>query len=174
VTHLLESSILLPLPREEVFSFFADASNLERITPPHLRFRILSPVPIEMGPGTRIQYRLSLFRIPFSWSSVISEWDPPSKFVDEQVRGPYARWVHTHEFVEERDATSIRDRVEYELPLGRLGRLAQPLVRYELGRIFRFRGDSIRALLLPDDPTGPSDRRPTSGRRRPAASPRGT
>ncbi len=148
MAHVLKSSIRLPLPREEVFPFFADAFNLQRITPPHLCFRILSTAPIPMAAGTRIHYRLSLFRLPFSWSSVICQWDPPSKFVDQQVRGPYHRWVHTHEFVDERGTTLIRDRVEYELPLWPLGQLAYPLVRYELGRIFRFRNDAIRALLL--------------------------
>jgi ligand-binding SRPBCC domain-containing protein len=148
VAHVLESSIRLPLPREEVFPFFADAFNLERITPPHLCFRILSTAPIRMGAGTQIRYRMSLFRVPFSWISVISEWDPPSRFVDQQIRGPYRSWVHTHEFVDELGATLIRDRVEYELPVWPFGELAYPLVRYELDRIFRFRSNSIRDLLL--------------------------
>jgi len=148
VAHLLESSLRLPLPRETVFPFFADAFNLERITPPHLRFRILSSTPVQMGAGTRIHYRLSLFRVPFSWISVISEWDPPSRFVDEQIRGPYRSWRHAHEFVDESGATLIRDRVEYELPLWPFGELVYPLVRRELDRIFRFRSDSIRDILV--------------------------
>jgi len=152
VAHVLKSSIRLPLPREEVFPFFADAFNLERITPPHLRFRILSTAPLRMGAGTRIHYRMSLFRVPFSWISVISEWDPPSRFVDEQIRGPYARWVHTHEFVEEEGATLILDRVEYDLPVRPFGELVHPLVRHQLDRIFRFRNESIREILLAGDP----------------------
>lgn len=151
MAHLLQSSIRLPLPRDEVFLFFADAFNLERITPPHLHFHILTPAPIRMATGTRIDYRLSLYRVPFSWTSLISDWNPPSRFVDQQIRGPYKRWVHTHEFFDEDGATLIRDRVEYELPLRPLGELAHPWISYELGRIFRFRNKTIRALLLPDN-----------------------
>ena len=163
MAHALESAIRLPLPREEVFPFFADAFNLERITPPHLCFRILSTAPIRMETGTQIRYRMSLFRVPFSWVSVISEWDPPSRFVDQQIRGPYGSWVHTHEFVDELGATLIRDRVEYELPVWPFGELAYPLVRYELDRIFRFRGNSIRDLLLGNSSLESVARRRTSG-----------
>ena len=116
-----------------------------------------------MGSGTRIDYRMSLFRVPFSWTSVISEWDPPSRFVDKQIRGPYRSWVHTHEFLDERGATLIRDRVEYDLPVWPFGELAYPLVRYELDRIFRFRSNSIRDILLADNLPEAAARRPTSG-----------
>lgn len=149
MAHVLESALRVPLRREEVFPFFADASNLERITPPNLCFRVVSPRPIEMEAGTQIAYRLSLFRVPFSWLTLISEWDPPVKFVDQQIRGPYRSWIHTHEFVSEPGATLIRDRVEYELPLWPLGEIALPLVRFQLDRIFRFRSDAVQALLVP-------------------------
>ena len=137
----------LPVRRDEVFPFFADAFNLERITPPRLRFRILTPAPIEMGKGVHIEYRLSLFGVPFSWLTVIPDWDPPKRFVDQQIRGPYRSWVHTHEFIDAGDATVITDRVEYELPFGLLGRLVHPLVRRQLDEIFAFRQNAICACF---------------------------
>ena len=88
MAHVLESSIRLPLPRDEVFPFFADAFNLERITPPHLHFRILSTAPIRMEAGTQIHYQLTLFRVPFSWMSVISEWDPAVEIRRPADSGP--------------------------------------------------------------------------------------
>ncbi|MCB0360937.1 MAG: SRPBCC family protein, partial [Bdellovibrionales bacterium] len=138
----------LPLPIEQVFPFFAEAENLERITPPQLSFRIESPVPIVMREGTEIDYRLSLFGFPFRWKSLISVWRPPFEFVDEQVSGPYALWRHLHRFSRTGDgATLMEDRVEYQLPLAPLGNLALPLVRLQLDRIFAYRNKVILQLL---------------------------
>jgi len=138
----------LPLALDQVFAFFAEAQNLERITPPELRFRIASPTPIEIATGTRIDYRLSLFGLPFTWRSLISHWEPPHAFVDEQVQGPYTLWHHTHTFSETDEGTLINDRVLYRLPLWPLGEIALPIVKLQLKRIFGYRQQAIRSLLL--------------------------
>ena len=100
-----------------------------------------------MRAGTLIDYRLSLFGVPFGWHTEISCWEPPHRFVDTQLRGPYRRWIHTHEFVAERGGTRMIDRVDYVLPLGALGRVAKPLVGRQLQRIFEFRERTIQQLL---------------------------
>jgi hypothetical protein len=146
--HILERTQVVPLPRSRVFSFFADARNLEEITPDFLRFRILPPVPSFIEVGTRIDYRLSLFGVPFRWRTRIAAWQPGVRFVDVQERGPYALWHHTHTFEDVEGGTRVSDRVEYRLPLGPLGEVAHPiLVGQTLGRIFDHRRDRVAALL---------------------------
>jgi ligand-binding SRPBCC domain-containing protein len=138
--HRLERSQLVPRPRPEVFAFFADAANLEAITPTFLRFRIVTPRPIAMAEGTLIDYRLQLFGIPFGWTTRIEEWVPGERFVDVQLRGPYRLWRHTHRFASVPAGTLMQDTVEYDLPLGALGDLAHlAFVRGAVERIFDHR-----------------------------------
>jgi ligand-binding SRPBCC domain-containing protein len=143
-THLLARSQHVPAPPDEVFEFFADAHNLEAITPPWLGFRVLTPGPIEMRPGALIEYRLALHRVPVRWLTRIDEWEPGRSFVDVQVRGPYRLWHHTHSFEERGRGTLVVDRVRYALPLGPLGALAHAVVvRRDLERIFDHRHAAI-------------------------------
>jgi hypothetical protein len=146
--HLLERSQVVPRPRAEVFAFFADAHNLERITPAFLRFRILTPPPITMRPGAVIDYRLSLFGLPFRWRTEIEAFEPGVRFVDVQRRGPYRLWRHAHGFEDAPGGTRVSDRVEYQLPLGPLGELAHAVaVRRQLRAIFDHRARVMADLL---------------------------
>jgi ligand-binding SRPBCC domain-containing protein len=146
--HVLERSQRLPRPPDEVFPFFADALNLEAITPAWLHFRVLTPPPVTMAAGARLEYRLRLHGLPLRWLTRIEVWEPPVRFVDVQVRGPYRLWHHTHSFEPHGDGTLMRDRVRYALPLGPLGELAHALlVRRDLDRIFAVRHAVVRARL---------------------------
>jgi len=148
--HTLRREQRLPGAPADVFAFFGDARNLEAITPPLLRFRVLTPDPIAMGPGALIRYRLRVHRVPVGWLTTIREWDPPHRFVDEQLRGPYALWHHTHTFEPhpDGDGTLMRDVVRYALPFGALGDLARRLfVARDVEAIFDYRAEKIRQLL---------------------------
>ena len=135
---------------ERAFEFFGQASNLEAITPGWLGFTMISPQPIDMRAGTLIDYRLKLHGLPVRWRTRIEVWEPPERFVDVQVRGPYALWEHTHTF--ERDgeeAVVIGDRVRYALPLGAFGDLGHAFVRRDLERIFDHRARVVAKRLAP-------------------------
>jgi ligand-binding SRPBCC domain-containing protein len=147
-SHLVEREQLVRRPRDQVFPFFSDARNLERITPEFLRFRVKNMSTPEIGQGTLIDYRLSLHGLPVGWRSRIEEWRPDERFVDVQLRGPYSFWHHTHEFEPVPEGTIVRDRIRYRLPFGALGDLvAGSFVARDVDRIFAHRRACIDDLL---------------------------
>ncbi len=146
--HRLEREQLVARPLDEVFAFFSRASNLERITPPWLRFSVLTPEPIEMRAGTLIDYRLRVRGVPLGWRSRIEQWQENTKFVDRQLRGPYRLWHHTHEFERAGDGTLVCDLVNYALPFGPLGEVAhRAVVARDLRRTFDYRNAAVTRLL---------------------------
>ena len=143
--YTLHAEQLLPRPRDEVFSFFADARNLEALTPPWLKFEVLTPAPIEMRPGALIDYRIRVHGLPIRWRTEITEWSPPHRFVDVQLSGPYTLWHHTHTFEERDGGTLCRDDVRYR-PRG--GALMNWLfVDRDVKKIFDFRQERLRAFF---------------------------
>ena len=153
--HRLEAELWVPRPRSEVFEFFSRAENLNLLTPPWLRFRILSPVPIDMRTGALIDYRIAVHGLPLRWQSEITAWEPEQRFVDEQRRGPYRKWIHEHSFQSAGRGTICRDRVDYEARGGAL--LHRLLIAPDLQRIFNYR---VQAMLrqFPALPGGPPGR----------------
>lgn len=144
-TYNLKIEQCFPRPLEEVFSFFADAHNLEVITPPWLHFQTLTPGPIEMKRGTLIDYRLRLHGVPVRWQSEITAWDAPHRFVDVQCRGPYRLWIHEHTFVACNDGLLVRDEIEYAVPGGVL--VQKLLAAPELKKIFDYRCQKLQEIF---------------------------
>jgi hypothetical protein len=146
--HELRREQWVPRPPEEVFAFFSDARNLETLTPGWLRFEILTPGPIRVAAGARIDYRLRWHGIPLRWTTEIVRWEPPRVFEDLQLSGPYRLWHHTHRFEPEGGGTRMTDTVRYALPFGPLGRAVHAIsVRRSVERIFEYRYDQIRELF---------------------------
>lgn len=141
----LTSEQWLPRPLPEVFAFFADAGNLDALTPDWLRFEILTPRPIGMKVGALIDYRLRLRGLPIRWQSEISDWSPPHRFVDEQRRGPYRLWHHTHTFAERDGGTVVSDVVRYDVPGGTL--VNTLFVKRDLQKIFAYRQHKLAELF---------------------------
>jgi ligand-binding SRPBCC domain-containing protein len=141
----LRSELWLPRPRREVFPFFADARNLQAITPAWLKFEILTPAPVSMQAGTLIDYRITLRGLPVRWRTEIAEWSPPDRFVDVQVRGPYTLWHHTHTFEEREGGTLCGDLVRFRPRGGAL--IYWLFVRRDVERIFQYRQERLRELL---------------------------
>lgn len=133
-------------PLAETFAFFADAANLERLTPPWLNFRILTPQPIAMGEGTEIDYRIVLYGVPIPWRTRIDVWEPGVRFVDRQLRGPYRWWHHEHRFEAVRGGTRVIDHVEY-VPRARW--LSEWKVQRDVAKIFAYRQEQLPALFAP-------------------------
>lgn len=142
--YLLEQRTSIAAPRSVVFDFFRRAENLGPMTPAALAFEILTPTPIEMHEGRGIEYRIRLLGVPMAWKTRIDAWEPETRFVDLQLRGPYRAWYHEHRFEDCEGGTLMIDRVWYAPPLGVLGRVAHRImVGPMLRRIFGHRRGAI-------------------------------
>lgn len=145
----LQTTTTLPAALDEVFGFFSKAENLQRITPDSLQFKILTPGPLQMREGLLIDYRIKINGIPQRWRTRIARWDPPHAFIDEQLKGPYNKWVHLHQFRPVEGGTEMLDQVDYQLPLQPLGRLVHPIIKRQLRTIFNHRAKVIHGYVCP-------------------------
>lgn len=147
-TYRLTCELLSTLPIHDVFAFFEDPRNLAKITPPWLRFTVTSDGDLEMRDGLMIEYEIRWMNFPMKWKSLTVEYQPPVRFADQQLEGPYARWHHHHDFEAIEGGTIIRDTVNYALPFGILGRLAHAaVVKRQLLAIFRYRQKALASML---------------------------
>ncbi|MEE2755600.1 MAG: SRPBCC family protein [Myxococcota bacterium] len=146
--YILHQEQFIAQPLSEVWAFFSNAENLERLTPDFLNFKILTPTPIDMFEGTLIDYRIRLFGVPMNWRTEIIHLEPEVRFVDQQLKGPYAKWYHEHRFEEVDGGTLMTDRVEYRVPFSALGHLAHSvMVKRTLQRIFQYRYDAVSEVF---------------------------
>ena len=153
----LQRDLVVPASLDRTFAFFSDASNLQRLTPPWLDFRIMTPLPIEMREGTRIEYRIRLYGVPIPWASQIDVWEHGVRFVDRQLTGPYRWWRHEHRFDPVATGTRVIDEVEF---VPRLAWATSGLVKRDVERIFTYRHEKLRELFpLGQRPSQPPDRR---------------
>jgi ligand-binding SRPBCC domain-containing protein len=144
-TYRLTSELRVPIPQNDVFVFFSDVHALKRITPPRMRVSILTPDPIEMQQGALIDFGFRVFGLPMRWRSKIAVWEPPVRFVDEQVSGPYRFWRHVHTFEEIGGGTLIRDIVDYRVPLGAI--VHNLFVKRDLRRVFEYRSQQLSRIF---------------------------
>lgn len=148
--YIFRSSLAIDAPIDEVFAFFSDAENLERITPSELGFHIVTPTPFEIRKGALIDYKLMLHGIPIKWRTEITRWEPPHIFEDTQLSGPYKQWIHQHRFTEIAPGkTLMEDEVRYRLPLEPLGDIANFLIERQIANIFEHRNEAVAEMLLP-------------------------
>jgi ligand-binding SRPBCC domain-containing protein len=148
-TIIRESIIRLPI--EEVFDFFSNAENLNLLTPGKLNFKILTPLPVKMEKGTLIDYKISIMGIPFKWRTEITDWEPPFRFVDIQLKGPYKVWIHEHVFKKENGYTIVTDKVNYKSKGWILEPVIQKLfIEKKLEEIFDYREKKLK-LIFKDD-----------------------
>ncbi len=141
----LEKEIKTDSPLDQVFEFFSNPFNLEKLTPNFLNFKILTPPPIEMKKGLHIDYQINLYGFPIGWKTEITAWDPPYRFVDEQKKGPYRVWIHEHTFEEVNGMVAIRDKVEYAVWGGKLTQ--KIFVKKNLKKIFDYRQEMIQKIF---------------------------
>jgi ligand-binding SRPBCC domain-containing protein len=144
-THKLQTDIWVPRPLDEVFRFFADARNLQKITPPWLDFRITTQGEITMREGALIDYKLKVRGIPIRWRSEIAVWEPPRRFVDKQLKGPYRLWNHEHRFEERDGGTLVTDDVQYSVYGGEI--IRRLFVARDVDKIFAYRTEKMRELF---------------------------
>lgn len=146
--HILKRETILNLPVNEVFDFFSKAENLDKITPPVLGFRIITPLPVDMKKGTLIDYKIKLNGIPFDWKTEITEWEPPFYFTDTQIKGPYKMWVHQHRFEDQNGRTKMTDIVNYLSPGGFFEFIPHNLiVKNKVEYIFDYRGKILAEIF---------------------------
>lgn len=158
--HEFKQTTILQHPIEQVYAFFSNAENLEKITPPLLGFQIITPTPIEIQKGCLIDYKLKIHGFPLRWRTLISHWEPPYRFVDQQLKGPYRQWIHEHTFeaIEEGAATRMTDHVQYSMFVGWL---LHRWVRKDIETIFNYRIQVIKELFPGDKTASPAERNQT-------------